>query len=88
MVPAVALIAVGVIPALLKGLYEQFTPHLIALYVASAMLFLVAVISGMSLMVIRDFASRSTKVFRFAPDADSAPEVDRAVRIKGNRDSR
>jgi hypothetical protein len=83
-VPALALIAVGVLPGLLKGLYEQYTANLVVGYVSFGMLFFVAVIGGLSLMVFRDLSSRRTKVFRFVPDEQSVPEADGAVRIESS----
>ena len=82
--PTLALIAVGVLPGLLKGLYEPFAANLMAAYVAFGMLFMVAVVGGMSLMVYRDLSSRRTKVFRLAPDEQPVPESDGAVRIRAN----
>jgi len=83
-VPTLALIAVGVVPGLLKGLYEPYTANLMAAYVSFGMLFMVAVIGGLSLMVFRDLSSRHTKVFRFVPDVQSSPEADGAVRIESD----
>ena len=80
--PALGLIALGVLPGLLKGLYEQYTASLVAGYVSLGMFFLVAVIGGLSLMVFRDLSSRRTKVFRLLPDEEYAPEADGAVRIE------
>jgi len=81
-VPALGLIALGVLPGLLKGLYEQYTANLVVGYVSLGMLFLVAVIGGLSLMVFRDLSSRRTKVFRLLPDEEPVPEADGAVRIE------
>jgi len=80
--PALGLIALGVLPGLLKGLYEQYTANLVVGYVSLGMLFLVAVIGGLSLMVFRDLSSRRTKVFRLLPDEELVPEADGAVRIE------
>jgi hypothetical protein len=77
-----SLIAVGVLPVMLKGLYEPFTANLVAAYVASGMFFMGAVMAGLFLMVYRDLSSRRTKVFRFVPDEQSDPEADGAVRIE------
>ena len=55
--PALALIAVGVLPGLLKGLYEPYTANLMAAYVSFGMLFIVAVIGGLSLMVFPQVVS-------------------------------
>jgi hypothetical protein len=80
--PTLALIAVGVLPGLFKGLYEPYTANLMAAYVSFGMLFIVAIIGGLSLMVFRDLSSRRTKVFRLVPDVQSLPEADGAVRIE------
>ncbi len=80
-VPALALIAVGVVPGLLKSLYEPFTAKLMAAYVSFGMLFMVAVVGGLSLMVLRDLSSRRQKVFRLAPEQQPALEKEGAVRI-------
>jgi hypothetical protein len=81
-VPTLALIAVGVLPGLFKGLYEPYVANLMAAYVSFGMLFMVAVVGGLSLMVFRDMSSRRTKVFRLVPDVQSAPEAEGTVRIK------
>ena len=81
-VPTLALIAVGVLPGLLKSLYEQYTANLVTAYVSLGMLFMVAIVGGLSLMVFRDLSSRRQKVFRFVPDEQSAPEADGLVRIE------
>ena len=81
--PTLALIAVGVLPGLLKGLYEPYTANLMAAYVTFGMLFMVAVLGGLSLMVYRDRSalSRTVKVFRFRPD-ESVSDSDELARIK------
>jgi len=83
-VPMLALLALGVLPGLVSGLYEQYTANIVVGYVSLGMLFTVAVIGGLSLMVFRDLSSRRTEVFRFVPDEQSAPEADGAVRIESN----
>ena len=87
-VPALSLIAVGVLPGLLKGLYEPYTANLMAAYVSFGMLFMVAVIGGLSLMVFRDMSTRRQKVFRLAPDEQPIREADGAVRIESSEDRR
>jgi len=69
-VPALALIAVGVLPPLVKGLYEPYVGNLVTAYVAAGLLFIGMVVAGLSLMIYRDRAalSRTVKVFRFRPD--------------------
>ena len=85
-VPTLALIAVGVLPGLLKGLYEPYVANLMAAYIAFGMLFMVAVVGGLSLMAYRDLSSRRTKVFRLVPDVQSVPESDGAVRIESTNE--
>lgn len=84
--PAIALIAVGVFPPMLKGLYEQYTSQLMAAYVSFGMLFVAFVLGGLSLMVIRDLAIRRQKVFRLAPSEQTARQDDGAVPVKLGRD--
>jgi hypothetical protein len=81
-----ALIAVGVLPVMLKGLYEPFTANLVTAYVASGMFFMGAIIGVLFLMVYRDLSSRRTKVYRFVPDEQSVPEADGAVRIESTEE--
>jgi hypothetical protein len=85
-VPALALIAVGVLPPMLKGLYEQYTSQLMVAYVSSGMLLVAFVVGGLSLMVIRDLSTRRQKVFRLAPSEQTATQDDGAVPVKLERD--
>jgi hypothetical protein len=85
-VPTLALIAVGVLPGMLKGLYEPYAANLMAAYVSFGMLFMVAVVGGLSLMVFRDLSSRRMKVFRMAPDVQPSGEADGAVRIESSEE--
>ena len=82
-VPLLGLIAVGVLPPLLKGLYEPYAANLVAAYVTAGMLFMVAVIGGLSFMIYRDRSalSRTIKVFRFRP-AESVSDTDELAPIK------
>jgi len=84
--PMLALIALGVLPELVKGLYEQYTANIVVGYVSLGMFFMVAVIGGLSLMAFYDLSSRHTKVFTFVPEEQSVPETDGAVRIKSSDD--
>jgi hypothetical protein len=81
-VPALALIAVGVLPGMLKGLYEPYAAKLMEAYVSFGMLFIVAVLGGLSVMVFRDLSSRRMKIFRLAPNEQSVDEADGAVRVE------
>ncbi len=81
-VPALALIAVGVLPPMLKGLYEPFAANLVTAYVSVGMFFTVAVVGGLSFMVFRDLSSRRQKVYRLAPEAQPADNADGTVRIE------
>ena len=62
-VPSVALIGVGVLPDMLKDLYEPST-ELIAAHIPLVMLFIVAVLGALSVMVFRDLSSRRMIAFR------------------------
>ena len=85
-VPTLGLITVGVLPGLLKGLYEPFTANLVAAYVSCGMLFMVAVVGGLSGMIFRDLSSRRMKIFRLAPDQQQVRGTDGLVRIKSSED--
>lgn len=87
-VPALALIAVGIVPPLLKGLYEPYAGNLVTAYVSLGMLFMVAVCGGLAMMVIHDMSARRQKVFRLAPDEQPIREADGAVRIESSEDRR
>ena len=84
--PALALIAVGVFPPMLKGLYEQYSSQLMIAYVSLGMLFVAFVVGGLSLTVIRDLSTRRQKVFRLAPSEQTAKQDDGAVPVKLKRD--
>jgi hypothetical protein len=84
--PTLALIAVGVFPPMLKGLYEQYTSQLMVAYVSFGMLLVAFVVGGLSLMVIRDLSTRRQKVFRLAPSEQTATQDDGAVPAKLKRD--
>lgn len=81
-----ALIAEGVFPPMLKGLYEQYTSQLIVAYVSSGMLFVAFVVGGLSLMLTRDLSTRRQKVFRLAPSEQTAKQDDGAVPVELERD--
>jgi len=85
-VPTLGLITVGVLPGLLKGLYEPFTANLVAAYVSCGMLFMVAVVGGLSGMIFRDLSSRRMKIFRLAPDQTHVSGADGLVRIESSED--
>jgi hypothetical protein len=85
-VPALALIAVGVVPGLLKGLYEPFTGKLVTAYVVFGMLFMSMVIGGLAFMVFRDLSSRTMKIFRLAPSEQPVRGADGVVRIESSED--
>lgn len=82
--PTIALIAIGVLPGLMKGFYEPYVGKLMSAYVASGLFFITAILCGLAFMVARDLSSRKTKVFRLAPDAQPVIEEDGAVRIKSD----
>jgi hypothetical protein len=81
-VPALALITVGVLPGLLKGLYEPYVDSLMSAYVSFGMLFMIFAVGGLSVMMFRDLASRKQKVYRLAPDGQPVREADGAVRVE------
>lgn len=83
--PTLALIAVGVLPPLMKGLYEPLTDKLMAAYVAFGLLFITTICGGLALMVFRDLSSRKTKVFRLAPGEQPVSSEDGAVRVTEDR---
>jgi len=88
LVPALALITVGFLPALLTSLYEPYVGSLVTAYVASGMLFIVMVLGGLSFMMYRDRAalSRTTKVFTFRPDEAVTDSDELApIKVEANR---
>ena len=85
-VPALALIAVGILPPMLKGLYEPYTGNLVTAYVSLGMLFIVAVCGGLAVMVLRDMSTRRQKVFRLAPDQQPVREADGTVRVESSEE--
>jgi hypothetical protein len=85
-VPALGLVGIGVLPGLLKGLYEPYTANLVTAYVSFGMLFMVTVIGGLSVMVFRDLASRRMKIFRFAPEERLVSHAGDAVPIESSED--
>jgi hypothetical protein len=84
--PVLGLIAVGVLPPMLKGLYEKYTSQLVIAYVSFDMLFIAFVVGGLSLMVLRDLSTRRQKVFRLAPSEQTATLDDGPVPVKQERD--
>ena len=80
-VPTIALIAVGVLPGLMKGFYEPYVGKLMSAYVASGLFFITAILCGLAFMVVRDLSSRKTKVFRLAPGTSPVETQDGAVRV-------
>jgi hypothetical protein len=87
-VPTLGLIALGVLPEYLKGLYGAFTGKLVEAYVVFGCLFIVMVLGGLSIVVFRDRAalSHSMKVFRFRPDETVSGTDELApIRVQSNR---
>jgi hypothetical protein len=62
-VPLVALIGVGVLPGMLKGLYEPYSTELVAGHIPLIILFIGAVLGALSVMVFRDLLSRHMSAF-------------------------
>ncbi len=60
---SVALIGIGILPDMLKGLYEPYSAELIAGHIPLVMLFIVAVLGALSVMVFRDLSSRILRTF-------------------------
>jgi len=85
-VPMLGLIAVGVLPGLLKGLYEPFVGNLVTAYVTAGMLFISLVVGGLAFMIVRDMSSRRMKVFRLAPDAQHVSGTDGAVPVESTEE--
>jgi len=87
-VPTLGLIAVGVLPEYLKGLYGAFAGKLVEAYVVFACMFIVMVLGGLSIIIFRDRAalSHSMKVFRFRPDETASASDELApVKVQANR---
>ena len=85
-VPTLALIGVGVLPGLLKGLYEPFVGNLVTAYVATGMLFMSLVVGGLAFMVSRDLSSRRMKIFRLAPGEQPVRGADGLVRVESREE--
>ena len=81
-----ALIAVGVFPPMLKGLYEQYTSQLMVAYVSFGMLFVACVVGGLSLMVIRDLSHETPEGIQVSPSEQTARQDDGPVPVKLERD--
>ncbi len=84
--PALALIAIGVVPGMLKGLYAPYVGSLMAAYVASGLLFISLVLVGLGVMVFRDLSARKTKIFRLAPSEQPARGEETLVRVRSRED--
>jgi len=61
--PLVALIGVGALPGMLKGLYEPYSPELVAGHIPLIMLFIGAVFGALSILVLGDLLSRRMSAF-------------------------
>jgi hypothetical protein len=86
LVPALALIALGILPGMLKGFYESYTDKLMVAYVTFSMLFIVAVFGGLAMMIFRDMSTRRQKVFRLAPSEQPVRETDGVVSVEAEED--
>ncbi len=85
-VPTLALILVGIVPGLLKGLYEPYTGTLMAAYVTFGLLFTTLVLGGLAFMVFRDLSDRKMKIFRLAPSEQPARGEDALARAESGED--
>jgi hypothetical protein len=85
-VPTLALIVVGIVPGLLKGLYEPYTGTLMAAYVTFGLLFISLVLGGLAFMVFRDLSDRKMTIFRLGPSEQPARGEEELVRIKSGED--
>ncbi len=65
-VPLLALFGVGVLPDMLKGLYEPYSAELVAAHIPLFMLFIVAVVGALAVVVFRDLSPRCVRAFRGA----------------------
>ncbi len=65
-VSLLSLFGVGVLPDILKGLYEPYSAELVAAHVPLFMLFIVAVVGALAVMVFRDLSPRRMRAFRGA----------------------
>ena len=85
-VPTLALIAVGIIPGLLKGLYEPYTGTLMAAYVTFGLLFTSLVLGGLAFMVFRDLSDRKMTIFRLGPSEQPARGEEELARVESRED--
>jgi hypothetical protein len=85
-VPTLALIIVGVVPGLLKGLYEPFTPTLMAAYVTFGLSFISLVLGSLVFLAFRDLSDRKMTIFRLGPSEQPAAGEAELVRIKSRED--
>ncbi len=85
-VPTLGLILVGVVPGLLKGLYEPYTGKLMTAYVTFGLLFTTLVLGGLAFMVFRDLSDRKMKIFRLAPSEQPARGEDALARVESEED--
>ena len=85
-VPTLGLILVGVLPPLLKGLYEPYTGSLMTAYVTFGLLFISLVLGGLAFMVYRDLSDRKMTIFRLAPSEQPARGEDALARAESGED--
>ncbi len=86
LVPTLALIVVGVVPGLLKGLYEPYTGALMAAYVTFGLLFTSLVLGGLAFMVFRDLSDRKMTIFRLGPSEQPARGEEELARVESRED--
>ena len=73
-VPTLALITIGIVPGLLKGIYEPYTGTLMAAYVTFGLSFIGLVIGGLAVMAVRDLSGRKMTIFTLQPSEQSDTE--------------
>jgi hypothetical protein len=83
---AIAFIALGILPGMLKGFYVSYTDKLMVAYVTFSMLFIVAVFGGLAIMVFRDMSTRRQKIFRLDPSQQPVRETDGMVPMEVEED--
>ncbi len=65
-VPSLALIGVGVLPDMLKDLYEPYSSELVSVHVPLFVLFISVIIVALSVKALSDLSSRRTRAFKGA----------------------
>jgi hypothetical protein len=85
-VPTLALIVVGIVPGLLKGLYEPYAGTLMTAYVIFGLSFISLVLGGLAFMALRDLSDAKMTIFRLGPSEQPARGDEELVRIESRED--